>query len=179
LRALDPGVLYIGTFSKALFPGIRAGYVIVNADADIHLRERLVTLKLVASGTGESISQRALADYLTSGDYDEHLERVRRVYRGRRDALLDACARHFPAGVAWSAPSGGYYLWVNVPDDRPVLNLYERALKHGYVIQPARTFYPEDVEGVPNAFRISYSTHAEPVLTRAMIILGRLLSSPA
>jgi DNA-binding transcriptional MocR family regulator len=179
LRALDPGVVYIGTFSKALFPGIRAGYVIVNADADIHLREQLVTLKMVASGAGESISQRALAEYLTSGDYDEHLERVRRIYRGRRDALLDACARHFPAGVTWSAPSGGYYLWVNVPDDRPVSDLYERALKHGYVIQPARTFYPEDVEGVPNAFRISYSTHAEPVLTRAMIVLGRLLSSPA
>jgi DNA-binding transcriptional MocR family regulator len=176
LRALDPGVVFAGTFSKAMFPGLRVGYLIVNAADDLHLREQLVTLKTVASGSGESISQRALAELLSTGDYDAHLERVRRVYRSRRDALIDACARHFPADVSVSTPVGGYYLWVRVPDDRPVLDLYERALKHGYVIQPARTFYPEGSVDVPNAFRISYSTHDTPVLIRAVMMLGRLLA---
>jgi DNA-binding transcriptional MocR family regulator len=175
LRALDPGVVHVGTFSKALFPGIRAGYLIVNTAGDLHLREHLVTLKLVSSGTGESISQRALAEYLAQGDYDAHLERVRRAYRGRRDALLDACARYFPADVTTTTPQGGYYVWVTVPEDRPVIDIYERALKHGYVIQPARTFYPEGADAVPNAFRISYSTHDAQVLVRAAMLLGRLM----
>jgi len=79
LRALDPEVIYVGTFSHALMPGLRIGFVVCSG----RLREHIIRLKSVTSGAGETLNQRALAEYLKSGDYDRHLERIVPFYRAR------------------------------------------------------------------------------------------------
>jgi GntR family transcriptional regulator/MocR family aminotransferase len=175
LRAFDPSVLHAGSFSKTLIPGIRFGYLILSREQS-RLREHLIALKLTSSGTGDMTSQRALAEFIVSGAYADHLEHTARFYRVRRDAMLDAMARYFPPDVVWTTPSGGFYVWVTLPETRPVMQVFERVLQRGYVIQPAQTFYPEqDWACLPNAFRLCFSRFDERVLTRAVMEIAAAL----
>ncbi|MCB0119956.1 MAG: PLP-dependent aminotransferase family protein, partial [Anaerolineales bacterium] len=104
LRALDPDVIYVGTFSHSLMPGLRIGFVLCHG----RLREHIERLKAISSGPGETLNQRALADFLSSGEYERHLDRIIPVYRSRRDAILNAMQTYFPADLHWTRPSGGF-----------------------------------------------------------------------
>ncbi|HYF64343.1 MAG TPA: PLP-dependent aminotransferase family protein [Herpetosiphonaceae bacterium] len=169
LRALDPGVIYVGSFSKSLMPGLRIGFILAGGP----LRDQLVTLKTITSGSNESASQIALADYLGSGEYANHLEDAAGLYRRRRDALLAALAAEFPADARWTRPSGGFYVWVELPPRQPVAALFGRALAEGIVIAPAAMFVAGGA--APNAFRICFARYDEAVLAHAVATLGRLL----
>ncbi|HXH11594.1 MAG TPA: PLP-dependent aminotransferase family protein [Alphaproteobacteria bacterium] len=171
LRALDPEVIYVGSFSKSLMPGLRIGFVVANG----RLREHLITLKTITSGSGESLGQRALAVFLSTGQYATHLERVAAQYRQRRDAMLEALDTYFPSEVHYSRPAGGFYVWVTLPDAIPVQKVFRQALEHDLVLAPATVFYPD--RSCPNAFRLAYSRYPEDILTRAVRTLGAALKS--
>jgi GntR family transcriptional regulator/MocR family aminotransferase len=166
LRALDPEVIYIGSFSKTLMPGLRIGFVVANG----RLRDHLVTLKTISSGSGDSLSQRTLAEFLTAGGYAEHLEHVVSVYRGRRNAMLEAMAEFFPLEAHWTMPAGGLHLWVTLPDGASTETLYRRTVQKGVAIAPAAAFY---AHGAPvSAFRMAFSRYPEDVLRHAVRTVG-------
>lgn len=169
LRALDPDVIYIGTFSHSLMPGLRIGFVLCGG----RLRDHIVRLKATSSGPGETLNQRALAEFLTSGEYYRHLERIIPVYRSRRDSLLEALQQHFPDEIHWTTPEGGFFVWVWLPEGISSQALFRRALKGGITIAPAAAFYPDQAS--QNAFRLAFSHYPEDVLVRAVIVLSRLL----
>jgi DNA-binding transcriptional MocR family regulator len=169
LRGLDPEVIYVGSFSKSLMPGLRIGFVVANG----RLREHLIRLKTITSGSGESLGQRALAGFLASGEYAAHLQRVVGAYRARRDAMLEALEAYFPADVRYTHPLGGFYVWVSLPPSLPVGALFQQALKHNLVIAPAAIFYPG--EPSRNAFRLAFSRYPEDVLVRAVRTLAGVL----
>jgi GntR family transcriptional regulator/MocR family aminotransferase len=166
LRALDPGVLYVSSFSKRLMPGLRIGFIVANG----RMRGHIITLKTITSGSGESLSQRTLAEFLTSGDYAAHLERVIPIYRARRNAMLEALDKYFPPEARWTQPSGGFYIWVSLPDAVSMESLFRRALDRGVAIAPSMAFYP--YRPFPNAFRLAFSRYSEDVLTHAVRILA-------
>lgn len=171
LRALDPEVIYVGSMSKSLSPGLRIGYIIANGK----LRDQLVTLKHITSGSSEALSQRALADYLMTDAYIQHIEHIKNIYRRRRNAALNAMTTYFPADVGWTTPLGGYSIWITLPERLQSMTLFDRALKYGVVIGPARAFYPEGATDVANAFRICFARHSEETLAHAVRVLGNLM----
>lgn len=171
LRALDPDVIFIGTFSHSLMPGLRIGFVLCNG----RLRDHIERLKAISSGPGETLNQRALADFLSTGEYERHLERIIPVYRSRRDALLNAMQNYFPTDLRWTKPTGGFFVWVWLPEHISAIDIFYRALKKGITIAPANIFYPGPCP--QNAFRLAFSHYPEDVLIRAVMEIGQLLKS--
>jgi GntR family transcriptional regulator/MocR family aminotransferase len=162
LAALDREVLYVGAFSKSLIPGIRVGFVVARGP----LREQLITLKQLTTGSGESYGQRALAEFLLADDYAPHLERVTRLYRQRRDALLEALLPTLPDGTRWRTPQGGFYVWLELPPEIDANAIFRRALERGLVLFPASPFYPASTPPA-NALRLCFARYPEPVLAQA------------
>jgi DNA-binding transcriptional MocR family regulator len=129
LKASDRAgqIVYAGTFSKALFPGLRVGYVVAAAP----LRDRLVTLRAFSDfGTGV-VEQAALASLLATRGLERHLQRMRRVYAARRGAMLAALEREMPPGVSWSRPEGGHLVWLRLPADVDPERAHDAALARG------------------------------------------------
>jgi len=130
LKALDEDrlVVHASGFSKILLPGTRTGYLIAGGA----LRDRLVRVKQAADVCTPGLNQRAMHVFLASGALAGHLNRVRAALRQRCEAACEAAARYLPAGAQWTAPSGGLYLWVRLPDDGPTAaELYITAIQHG------------------------------------------------
>jgi len=130
LKALDEYgiVVHANGFSKIVLPGTRIGYLIVEGG----LRARILRVKQAADICTPSLNQRAMHHFLVSGALSGHLDRVRRACQQRRDAALKAAQRHLPSGTRWSAPSGGVYLWIELPQHGvTAAQLYPIALQHG------------------------------------------------
>jgi len=127
LKTRDPAgrVIYAGTFSKALFPGLRVGYVV----AARPLLARLGLFKAIADFSTDGVAQAAVLELSTAGVLERHVRRVRRVYARRRDVMLDALEHHMPAGTRWSPPNGGQAVWLSLPPgvDGPALQAAARA----------------------------------------------------
>ena len=120
LKTLDRSgnVVYLGTFSKALFPGLRVGYVV----GDRALLSRLVRLRWSSDFGSDALAQAAVADLLASGALDRHVRRMRRTSGRRLGAMVDALCRHFPPSddgsldsPTWRRPQGGHHVWLRLP----------------------------------------------------------------
>jgi GntR family transcriptional regulator/MocR family aminotransferase len=118
LQGLAGGVpvVYIGTFSKVMFPGLRIGYVI----APPRLAARFVRAKWLADRQTAVLEQSALADFLREGHLDRHIRRMRRLYGSRREALLDALHRQFGARAAAGGDAAGMHALVRFDDQRVI-----------------------------------------------------------
>lgn len=168
LRAFDPNVIYIGSYSKSLMPGLRIGFIVANG----LLQQQLVSLKTITSGSNESFSQQILAEYLHAGEYHEQLAWVTGIYQQRRDALLEAIQRYLPTEVHATIADGGFYSWLRLPVDQPVMRLFQRALQRGVVIFPGQAFYLNQANQTQNYIRLCFARYPEEVLTHAVRLLG-------
>jgi DNA-binding transcriptional MocR family regulator len=160
LAGLDTSgvVVHLFSFSKSLFPGARVGAV----SARGRLREALLALKHASDLSDALPIQAALAEFVTSGEYDRHLARLRRVLRGRRDALLDALAAHMPEGARWTHPEGGYQVWLELPGVLDTRDLLADAVAAGVLFAPGSQFY---CDGRPsNGLRLAFAMAGEEAL---------------
>ncbi len=105
-------VIYAGTFSKAMFPGLRLGYVV----AARPLLARLAHVKVFSDMGSDAVAQAVVAELLATGALERHVRRMRRALAERRQALLDALADQMPEGVDWTRPAGGHVVWVSLPE---------------------------------------------------------------
>jgi DNA-binding transcriptional MocR family regulator len=134
------GVLYIGTPSKMLFPGLRVGWIV----AEEPVIRRLSRIKRVADLSGSPLLQAAFARFAGSGALGRHMTLVRRTYGERLSRLLEALARHMPPGVTWTRPRGGLSLLVSLPDGIDTSELLEEAAAEGVLYSPGRLFFVGD-----------------------------------
>jgi DNA-binding transcriptional MocR family regulator len=113
LKRDDPAgrVVYVGTFSKALFPGLRVGYLV----AARPLIRQLMLARWASDFASDALAQVAVADLLASGALDRHVRRARRSYARRLAAMLDALDSHMPAACSWTRPEGGHHVWLRLP----------------------------------------------------------------
>lgn len=113
LKSLDRAgqVVYVGTYSKALLPGLRVGYVVAHRA----LLARLVLARVAAGLQGNTLCEAAVAELLASGALERHVRRVRRRQRERRDALLAALDASLPRGFHAPTPAGGTSVWLTLP----------------------------------------------------------------
>ena len=150
LRAFDTAGLVItcGSFSKTLAPGYRVGWVIPGA-----YRDRVLHLKLATTAATAMPPQLALASYLASGGYEQHLRRLRRSLQGTVDRFAFEIAERFPEGTRISRPAGGFLLWVQLPGGIDTVALQRHAVSRGLSVAPGPAFSASGA--FPNYLRIN------------------------
>ncbi|HSH43016.1 MAG TPA: PLP-dependent aminotransferase family protein [Arenicellales bacterium] len=131
----DGGVLLCSSFSKAVAPGYRVGWVLPG----IH-QEKVMAKKQVVSAATASLPQLAMAELLRSGAYDRNLSNLRRHYGEQVRRMRAAVAEYFPKGTRVSDPAGGFVLWVELPAGTDAMELFDRAMEHGIGITPGVVF---------------------------------------
>lgn len=161
-------VIYVGTFSKTLMPGLRVGYMAVTGKETLALTD----CKLLHDFRTSAASQSIVQEYLSSGHYRRRLNQMRTLHRDRRDYTVQALLRHLPAGVTWTVPEGGTFLWVQLPDTISVTDVCTAVAMRKVLVGAGTAFFPID-QGYP-ALRINFSM--PPGTTeRGIQILGDIL----
>lgn len=165
---LHSRVIYSGTFSKVLTPGLRIGWV---------LADEAVIDKLVMFKQGTDLHTSTLNQYITytlarDGVIDQQLPRLRAAYKQRRDVMLTALAQHFPAGVTWTRPDGGLFLMVTLPAHVNTADVLQVAIQHKVAFVPGEDFH---LNGGQNTFRLNFSNAQPERIEQGIAILGQVL----
>jgi DNA-binding transcriptional MocR family regulator len=154
IRAVQPhdpaGVVYLGSFSKTLAPGLRVGWALA-PDA---IRDKLVLAAESAMLSHSMFTQLTVERFLATQPWPEQLKIFREMYRERRDAMLAALAETMPDGMTWTRPAGGFFVWVTMPDGIDSKAMLPKAISARVAYVPGTGFYA-DGNG-SNTMRLSY-----------------------
>ncbi len=164
-------VIYLGTLSKLLAPGLRVGWIV----APRAIAHQLVLLKQGLDLHTGSLAQAVAYYACRDGLLARHLPRIRALYHERRDAMLAALEREMPATVSWTRPDGGMFLWLTLPTPLDAAALLERAIAQRVAFVPGAPFHPRG--GGANTLRLNFS-HSDPArLSEGVRRLGDALRS--
>jgi len=135
----DDRVIYLGTFSKILSPGIRTAFMIAHEE----IIQKAILAKQGIDLCTNTLSQYIAREYVKRGYLDRQIPKIISIYKEKRDTMLDALEDYFPDGVEWTKPDGGMFLWVTLPKHVDAEKLFPKAIEHkvAYVIGSA--FYPK------------------------------------
>ncbi len=166
-------VIYLGSFSKILAPGLRLGWAVASEE----IIQQLGLLKLAADTQCSTLNMAAVSLFLDTYDIDEHIAALRQTYRRKKDLMLDTIRRTFPQDVAFTEPSGGLFTWLTFPEGFDTTRfMAEHALPEAKVAYvPGATFFPLEQEA--NHARLSYSTQTDEAIVKGITALGRLLTA--
>lgn len=158
-------VILCSSFSKTLAPGYRVGWVVPG-----RFQERIERLKAVSNIGTATLPQLAIAEFLSTGGYDQHLRRIRGIYSRQTSLMAQAVERSFPRDTRVNSPSGGFVLWVEMPRHVDSIRLYELALKAGITIAPGRIFSAEGKYG--NYIRLNAAYWSKRIEDAVAVIGG-------
>lgn len=162
-------VLYCGTFSKIVAPGLRLGWVA----APLPVIRRLVLIKQASDLHCASLSQMAMHEVIEEV-FPDCLVPIRATYRARRDAMLAALRREMPRGVRWTEPQGGMFIWLTLPEGQDTAMLLARAIAEARVaFVPGRAFHCDGTGA--HTLRLSFSLAAPAQIEAGIARLGALL----
>lgn len=172
LYALDGGdyVIYLGTFSKILSPGIRVGWLA----APPPVMEKIVLGKQAADLCTSTLTQYFVREYFAQGTWLDYIQSLIEIYRSRRDAMLEALERHFPAQAEWTRPDGGLFVWATLPEYIDTTDLLAKALRENVAFVPGRAAYA-DGRGA-NSMRLNFSASDEDEIREGIRRIGRVVS---
>ena len=162
-------VLYMGTFSKTLTPGFRLGWVIGSPK----VIQALKVLKQSADLHTDNFVQYAVAQFVADNYLDAHTVKISDLYAKRKDLMIEGIKKYFPAGVKYTNPQGGMFLWVEVPGITDSVELFKQCLKHGVAFVPGDSFYAGQAQ--PGTFRLNFSNMSEDKINEGMKLLGDAL----
>ncbi len=161
--------IYCGSFSKTLAPGLRVGFVV----AAMPVIRRLVLMKQAADLHSSTINQIAV-HRVAAEAFDTQVAKVGKVYKHRRDRMLDALGRYMPEGTAWTKPEGGMFIWVTLPEGMDGASLLAASIESEKVaFVPGKAFFA-DASGA-NTLRLSYSCANDEMIEEGIKRLGRLI----
>ena len=150
MRAQDPGVIYLGSFSKTFSPGLRVGWAL----APSAIREKLVLAQESATLCPPPFNQMAVSAYLSSHDWQGQIKQMREMYLERRDAMLDALEAYMPAACTWTKPEGGFFVWLTLPAGIDTKAMLPRAVTARVAFVPGTGFFADGFGA--SSMRISY-----------------------
>ena len=170
LRSLDEDfIIYAGTFSKILSPGVRLGW----ACAPAPVLSKMNLGKQAADLCSSSISQYFVSAFFDSGAWEGYVQSVNEIYRRRRDVMLDALAEHFPREAEWTHPEGGLFLWATLPDYIDTTDLLARALEEHVAFVPGRAAYVDGRGG--SEMRLNFSGVGEDHIREGVRRIGEVV----
>ncbi|MDF3832770.1 PLP-dependent aminotransferase family protein [Cupriavidus basilensis] len=169
LLSMNPdGVIYMGSFSKILAPGLRLGFVI--APPDLHFK--LCQAKQASDLHTPSFTQILAYEVVRDGLLDTHIPTIRELYGKQCQAMLDSLARHMPEGVTWNAPEGGMFIWMELPEGLDSMEILQEAVKRNVAYVPGAPFYASNPRR--NALRLAFVTVSPERIEQGVTILGEV-----
>ncbi len=159
-------VIYAGSFSKMISPGIRMGWAV----APPALIERFDMAKQMVDVCSNPLMQALAWELCDSGFLDEHIKKLRGLYRSRAMTMLDALDEHMPEGVSWTKPAGGFYIWLTLPPAFDALKMLDPALAENVAYVIGNAFSPDG--SAADNFRISFCHETEEVIREGIRRLG-------
>jgi 2-aminoadipate transaminase len=167
---VDGGIIYLGSFSKILAPGLRLGWMIVPLAA----LGKLTVIKESQDLETSQLTQRAVTEFIQRGLFDAHLQKLKAAYAIRRTAMLDALDREFPVEAKWSKPQGGIFIWVTLPEGVSTLELLPKAIEEEKV-----AFIPGYAFGInrggESAMRLNFSNATPESIEAGIKRLGKIV----
>lgn len=162
-------VIFLGTFSKIFCPGLRLGWTVASPE----VLNKFILAKQGADLQSSTISQMELAKFLEIYDIDEHIEELKKVYRNRRDLMLNTMKEEFPESVTYTHPEGGLFTWVVLPENINARDLAKKAIAKNVAFVPGGSFFPNNPR--ENTFRMNYSNMDEERIVEGIKRLGEVL----
>ena len=163
-----PGVIYLSSFSKILAPGLRVAFAVAHPEALLKLTQAKQGVDLHTP----VLNQILVLELLKEG-FRERLERVRRVYRDKAKAMLEALEKEMPKEVAFTRPKGGMFVWMELPQRLSAEALLHKALEEKVAFVPGGPFFA--LGGGENTLRLSYATMDQARIAEGVRRLGRAL----
>lgn len=162
-------VVYAGTFSKVVAPGIRVGYAV---------GPKPVLRKMVTCKQGEDVhtnnwGQILCYNLMTKYDFDAHLSRLREVYRKKSKVATDAMDRYLVPKITYLPIEGGLFFWCTLPEGVDMLEFVKRAIEHKVCVVPGNAFLTDETQPC-QSFRINYTTPTDEKLVRGIQLLGQV-----
>ena len=170
----DGIVLYAGSFSKVISPGMRVGYAI---------GPKPVLAKMTVCKQGQDVhtniwSQVLCYRFMTEYDFDAHLAGLRKIYTKKRALLLDLMEKHLAPYITWDPFNGGLFAWCHLPKGVDMMEFVQKALEKKVCVVPGTAFLTDENEPC-DAFRINFSTPTDEQLTKGITLLGETIREMA
>ncbi len=173
LKSLDTKglVVFLGTFSKILAPGYRLGWICASPE----ILEKYNFMAQAAALQASTVAQMETAKWIEMFDLDAHVEKIVAIYRNRRDLMYNTMKETFPPEVKFAKPTGGLFLWVELPEYMDAAELAKECLKENVAYVPGEGFYPDG--NVKNTFRMNYSGMTEEKIVEGVKRLAKVIKA--
>ncbi len=165
----DGRVIYCGSFSKVLSPGMRVGYVCANSA----IVQKIVVCKQVSDVHTNIWSQIVCHEFMTRYDMSAHIDRLKDIYRHKCNLMLSSIKEHFSDKVTYTTPQGGLFIWCTIPETYDVTQFCTTAVQNKIATVPGSAFLPSE-DMTTHSFRINYSTPKDEQIVEGIKILGGL-----
>lgn len=171
LKSMDKKglVIYLGSFSKVFCPGYRIGWTC----ASPQILKKFVFVKQGADLQASTISQREVSKFMDIYDLDKHVEKLKGVYKKRRDLMLKTMKEEFPEGLEYTHPEGGLFTWVQLPENLDSREIMKECVENSVAYVPGGSFFPNG--GKENCFRLNYSNMPDERIVEGIKRLGVVL----
>lgn len=169
-QLLPEKTIMLGSFSKTVVPGFRLGWIV--ADEDVF--DKLLIAKQASDLHTNVFVQYVLSEYLSTGKFDGHVEKIRQVYGRQRNAMIKSIEEHFPKSVQFTRPEGGMFLWVSLPDHLSSMTLFNIAIEKKVAFVPGHPFYIG--RDHTNTLRLNFSSADEKTIDMGIIRLSAALN---
>ncbi|WP_438466110.1 PLP-dependent aminotransferase family protein [Marinomonas sp. PE14-40] len=165
--------IYMGSYSKVLWPGLRTGYLVSCAD----IAPYLVKLKQATDLHTNRLGQNLIASYLATGEFPAHLEKLQKVYKAKRDTMMLALDKYLGDLVQFEKPAGGMFVWLTLPEGVSSKKVLADALEQKVLILPGTPFYPNNSDAYDSNIRLSFARVPEDKLDHSIALLADVIKA--
>lgn len=168
----DGIVVYAGSFSKILSPGMRVGFAIAPAT----VIAKMTVGKQAADVHTTIFSQLIVSDWMTHYDFEGHIQKIRGIYRRKLDLMIGLMEKEFPSAITYNCPEGGLFIWCQLPEGVNMPEFCKTAVLNKVAIVPGSAFMVDE-KAPTQCFRLNFSTPSDENIVKGMEILGRVARS--
>lgn len=165
----DGRVIYAGSFSKILAPGIRVGYGIAPGE----IISKMTVCKQVSDVQTNNFGQMLAYEFMRRVDFDAHLEKLRGIYRQKAGRMIAGMEQHFSGNITYTRPEGGLFLWCTLPEGSDMAGFCQKAVQdYKIAVVPGNAFMVSENDQT-TSFRLNYSTPTDEAIDKGIAILGQ------